>query len=242
MASPAQIKKAKQLIYEVFDILDKSGLNTEQYKEKFSKMSDKEFIKFVSLEFPYRFYDKPFVTNVSMEDINKACNKLGVPLLEKVQLPYLYQNKDGESVNTLECLVGYYHHKKVQQFVTHKNSMSSDIDDRDMKTGLLTGFDKNGKSSDREIESLAFLGLEDTMTEFTRPRADAMKSKNMMYNQINTTGQVSLNDIPIDIDDSLAKNLLNTYLIGALLNSNLINQDYYLPYTIKGKKKELLRK
>ena len=68
-----------------------------------------------------------------------------------------------------------------------------------------------------------------------------MRSKNMMYNTINTIGQVSLEDIPIDPDDSLSKNLLNAYLIGSHLKSNLILQDYYLMYTLKSKGKTIER-
>ena len=67
------------------------------------------------------------------------------------------------------------------------------------------------------MESLAVMGFEKSVEEFSRPRADAMRSKNMMYNTINTIGQVSLEDIPIDPDDSLSKNLLNAYLIGSHL-------------------------
>lgn len=236
------IEWCKQIIYEAFDKVDKNRYNTDYYKEKFSKMSDEQFIKFASQPFPYRYHDKPFVSNPTLSDISAGLKVLGVPLLEKLNLPHLYSDKDGNPVNTQECLVGYVHLKKMQQFVTKKNSMSTEIAQRDMKTGLLTGHDKNGKSTDREIESLAIMGLEKCMEEFGRPRADAMNSKNVMYNTINSTGRVRLEDLPKDPDDSLSKNLLNTYLIGAHINSNLINQDYMLPYTMKEKKIEIGRK
>ena len=80
------------------------------------------------------------------------------------------------------------------------------------------------------------------MLELSRPRADSMKSKNQMYNEINTKGQVSLSELDISHDDSLAKNMLNTYLLGSMINSNIINQDYYLPITLKDKKKSLEKK
>ena len=70
----------------------------------------------------------------------------------------------------------------------------------------------------------------------SRPRADAMRSKSSMYSTINTLGQVSLDDAPVDEDDSIAKNTMNAYLLGSLLNSNLINKDYYLQYTLDRKK------
>lgn len=234
-----QRQEIESLIYSVFDTLDNTKTNSEHYKKLFAKMDDKGFEKFISLRFPYRFHVTPFKIEPTMDDVKKACDKLGVPLFEKLNLPYLYENENGEPVTSMECLVGYVHLKKVQQFITKKNSMSIDISQRDMKTGLLTGFDKNGKTTDREMESLAALGLEDTMREFAKPKADSMKSKNAMYNTINTTGMVSLEDLPDEIDDSLAKNLLNTYLLGAHINSNLINQEYYLPYTLKNKQKQI---
>lgn len=235
-------EEVEALIFQVFDAIDPSKTNTEHYKKLFASMTNEQFLKFVSLRLPYRYHEKPFVTEPDMNDIEKGCNILEIPLMEKLNLPYLYVNKDGKPVQSKEAMVIYIPIKKVKQFITKKNAMSVDISQRDMKTGLLTGFDKNGKTSDREFEALAVMGLENTMTEFARPKADAMKAKNQMNNTINTTGMVSLEDITIDEDDSLAKNLLSTYLIGSLLNSNLINQDYYLPITLKNKKKQVERK
>jgi hypothetical protein len=234
-------QEIEELIYKFFDALDPSKTNSDHYKSIFAKMSNEEFLKFCKLRFPFKFHIKPFEIQPTMNEVKKALDLLGVPLLEKVNLPYLYENKNGIPVQTEECLVGYVHLKKVKQFITKKNSMSTDISQRDMKTGLLTGKDKNGKTSDREMESLAVMGFEKSIEEFSRPRADAMRSKNMMYNTINTIGQVSLEDIPIDPDDSLSKNLLNAYLIGSHLKSNLILQDYYLMYTLKSKGKTIER-
>lgn len=235
-------EEVEALIYQVFDAIDPSKTNSEHYKKLFSKMSNEQFLKFVSLRFPYRYHEKPFVTEPDMSDIEKACKILGIPLMEKLNLPYLYTNKDGIPAQSKECLVMYIPLKKVKQFITKKNAMSVNTSSRDMNTGLLLGVDKNGKESDREFEALSVMGLEKTMEEFARPRADAMKAKNQMYNTINTTGMVTLDELPKDEDDSLSKNLLNTYLIGSLINSNLINQEYYLPITLKNKQRQVERK
>lgn len=240
-------KKQRQdieaLILEVFYTIDKSNTNTDHYKKLFAKMTDDQFYKFISAKFPYRFHEKPFVTEPSMHECRVALEKIGKePLYCKVNLPYLYTNKDGVPVNTRETLVVWIPLKKVKQFLTKKNSMSIDISTRDMKTGLLTGVDKNGKTSDRDMESLAVAGLDATINEFSKYRADSMNAKNELYNLININGTVTQKEVPVDIDDSLSKNLLNTYLIGSGFNSNLINQGYYLPYTIKNKQKKIERK
>ena len=235
-------KECEDLIYKVFDALDPSKANSNYYKEKFSKMSNDQFKKFISLRFPYRFHITPFEIEPTMTEIDKALKILNVPMLEKVALPYLYEDENGNPVTSKECLVGYLHIKKVQQFVTKKNAMSVDIAQRDMKTGLLISHDKNGKESDREFESLVINGLTNTMKEFSTIRADAMEAKNLAYNTINTTGSVSLKELQIDQNDSLSKNLMNVYLLGACIYSNVVNEDYYLPYTLANKKKELERR
>lgn len=227
-------------IIEVLDIMDPTKTNSEHYKKKFAKMNNNQFYDFISLDFPYRFHTKPFEIEPNVSQSEKALKALGVPLFEKVNLPYLYRNKDGVPVSSKECMVGYLHLKKVQQFITKKNAMSTDITIRDMKTGLLTGHDKNGKTSDREMESLAAMSLYHTMEEFSRSRADAMNAKNAMYNLINTKGEVSLKEVPIDPDDSLSKNLMDAYMIGSHLKSNLITDDYYTAYTIKERKRKTL--
>ena len=237
----AKRKQIESLVYETFDKLDTTGQNTNYYKELFADMSDQEFERFIKKDFPFRFHTKAFEISPSMSDINNACKVLAVPLLEKVALPYLYENTEGVPVNSKECLVGYIPLKKMKQFITKKNDMFTEISERDMKTGLLVSFDKNGNTSDREMEALAVMGLDNTMTEFSRHRADSMRAKSTFYSTINTVGQVSLKDAPVDIDDSLAKNLMNTYLIGSMLNSNLVNQDYYLPKTLRDRQRAVER-
>lgn len=228
-------------IYQFFDIIDPTKTNSEHYKEKFSKMDNKQFGKFISLKFPYRVHVKPFEISPSFDNMKKAADFLNIPIMEKIHLPYLYKNSKGESVTTLECLVGYAPIKKVKQFITKKNAMSTSISERDMKTGLLVSDSKNGKTSDKEAESLAVMGLDKALMEFSKPKADSMSSKNLMYNIISTKGQVYQSELPLGSDESLAKNLINTYLIGCHINSNLINQDYLLPYTIQEKKKKVVR-
>ena len=122
--------------------------------------------------------------------------------------------------------------------LTKKNHTSINTEKRDMKTGLLTSDDKGGKETDREFESLATMGLDYTMDEFARPKADAMGAMAQMSSEILAKGYVSDEDITVENNDSLGKNLMNAYLIGAHLHSNLIDQDYYTPYTLKKQKRK----
>lgn len=237
----AKRKKAEELIYSTMDILDSTGTNTMYYKQKFSKMSDSEFIAWAKKPLCIRFHTKPFEIEPTMTDIKNALTLLGTPLLQKVALPYLYVNQDGEPVWSKEAMVIYIHIKKMKQFLTKKNSVPLSIESRDMKSGLLTGHDKGGKESDREMEALTVMGMGETMKELATYRADFMDSKSYAYQTIAATGKLTQSDIDVDNKDSLAKNLLNAYMVGALLNSNIVNADYMLPITLSGKKKAVTR-
>lgn len=234
-------EKAELLIYQVLDSADKTKTNSDYYRKIFSTMTDEDFFNFCKRRLPFRFHQELFKVEPKMYDIVDAFKVLNKPLLEKVKLPYVFINKDGEPVETQECLVLYIHLKRMKQMLTKKNSTALNIDKRDMKTGLLTGDDKGGKETDREFESLAVMGLEYTMDEFARPKADAMAAMAQMSNIILSQGFVSEKDIQVSKDDSIGKNLLNVYLIGAHIHSNLVDIDYYTPYTARNKQKQIER-
>lgn len=227
-----QREEIENLVLSSMSILDKSGTNTEYYKDLFARLSDTQFQTFISKKFPFKFHYKPSVVEPSMDDATKALDSIGVPLMEKISEPHVYTNKDGVPVNTKECLVIYIHHKPVQQFITKKNKWSMDTANRDMKTGRLVGADKGAVTSDREFESMAVQGMDKTMREFYTVKADAMSAKNYANNIIGTTGMLRLDDVPIDVDDSLSKNLMNVYMIGAHINSNILNEGNYTQYTL----------
>ena len=239
--SKAQRKKIEDYIIGFFDVLDKSGTNSRYYKELFATMTDAQFLTMIKKKYPFKFQMRQSVTEPTMADCVEACDYTEVPLLESIYVPYLYKDKDGHAVKTAKCMVGYQHHKKVQQIVTKKSKWSLETSNRDMKGGRLIGQDKGTAISDREFEGLATLGLYNTMYEFARPKADAMQAKAAMNAAISTKGYVSQEDIPNDPDDSLSRHLVDVYMMSALLETNLLNQDGYTQYTLKNKKKKVER-
>ena len=68
-----------------------------------------------------------------------------------------------------------------------------------------------------------------------------MNDKSRANQQIKTLGQVRLDDLANDKTDSLSKNTLSVYFIGAQINSNLVDTDYLTPYTLKQKKLRMER-
>lgn len=231
-----QRAKAEDLIYKVMDALDHTGSMSKYYAALFKPMNDKQFLDYISKKFPYRFQTRIFKIEPTFVEIEKAANILGVPIMEKVYTPDLYVNKDGQPVTTKEALVVYIHIKKMKQFLTKKNAISTNIASRDNKTGRLVGHDKNGATSDREMESLVVSGMDNTIKELSRARADSIEAKQAMYSTISSLGTVSLNDIPEDKTDVLSKNMMNVYMIGSHINTNLINIDNMTPQTLANRR------
>lgn len=238
--------ECERLIYKIMGILDDSekrggSPNAEYFAGIFSQMNDEQFKEYITKPFSLYYQTQGIKYEPQMNTITKALDEIKVPLLEPVYLPYKYKDSSGRPMKTKKCLVIYIHIKRMKQLLTKKNGMSIEAKTRDAKTGLLTGVDKNGKESDREMESLAVSGLYNTMKEFSRPRADSMNDKSFMDSRIRTLGQVRLSDLPDDPTDSLSKNLLSAYMIGAQLQSNLVNSEYLTPYTMKQKQMRINR-
>ena len=80
-----------------------------------------------------------------------------------------------------------------------------------------------------------------TLKELTTFRADYMNAKTQAYATISTEGRLSEKDMDIEKEDSLAKNMLNYYMISAGLYTNILNKDYMLPSTISGKERRVTR-
>jgi hypothetical protein len=234
--SKATRAKVEKHIYSALDIYDKSGMNTEKYKKFFASLSDDEFYKWAQKPYPIVLYLSLYKTNIMMEDILDALKFIKVPYIEKIYDPAVYQ-EEGKVLTSKNCAVIYLHMKRESQMTSKKNAMSTDIASRDMNTGLLLGEDKNGKMTDRENESLIVNGLEYTYREFGYPRADNMDSKNDMYNIIGTTGRVTQAELNMRKSESLATGIIDAYLVGAGLKSNLKADDYILPYTLEQENK-----
>lgn len=228
-------KECEEKIYKYLKIIDKTGQNTEYYKKKFAAMSDKEFVDFFKQDFPLKFQTKVFEIEPTMTDILDGLKFLGVPALEKIAMPFMYENNNGEPVSTLPVIVVYLFIRRMKQMVQKKVGYSVNISKRDYRTGLLIDTDKNGNSTDREFESLVVMGLDKTTKELATYRADSMQAKSAFYQTINLNGQVSQSDVPVENEDSIARNLISAYLLGSHIESNLVMDQvpHHLPRTLK---------
>lgn len=227
-------KEIEQLIYDTFDAMDPSGMNTERYRNEFSNMDDKQFEKFMKdfLKNPdenFILEIAEFENDLTMDNMEKAAKVLGIPLYEYVYMPHLTMDKKNIVVSKEKCLVGYINVKRTQQLLHKKNGISVSNEKVSALTGQVTAKDKNSRDSDIEATLLVSLDADAILQELHGPRADDMVMKREMMNSIATKGYVSLEDLPNVPTNKTTLTSVNTYIIGSQLKSDLISDSYILP-------------
>lgn len=220
-------KKFMTYLCDCMDLLDPSGENSKAYHELFDPMSDKEFDAYVRKFFAddkANFYLEiiEFERDLKIENIKKCADFMKVPLFERVTLPYLTGDPNNAPVTPEPVAVGYIHEKRMQQTLLKKNSGSIDIKKRNPKTGQVINEDKNARNSDVESFSLVAIGANEALKEFMGPRADDMKAKNQMYNEISKKGYVSMSELDNDPENKVALNTLDAYFYMQGLSTNLV--------------------
>ena len=214
-------KKVEKLILDFMKTIDKSNVNYEFYKNKFSNMSDSEFYNlFKNTKFPIRVHSKGFDT-IKMKDIQETLSLLNVPMYENVNLNYIYKDDNGNAVQTNPCTVGYLHIPKLRQMNVKKSNNGIDISKSNPKTGELVGTSKVVAMTDREFESASIFDLNNTIKEMATFRSDDIQNFNNAYNAIINKGTVNNSDLDDEYNNLSRKNLFVS-LIGSQIDSNLI--------------------
>ena len=213
----------------ILNTLDPSGANSKLYHEKFDKMSDNQFDSYIKRFFEddkQNFYLEivEYERDLTMENINTCAEMMGVPLYERIALPYLTGDKENVLVSKSEVPVGYIHEKRMPQTLMKKSAASIKIEKRNPKTGQVVGEDKNARNSDSEVYSLATLGAMSALKEFMSARADDMKAKNEMYAAIAKNGYVSLEELSDDPKDKVALSTFDVYFLMQGLRTNMVDR------------------
>lgn len=222
-------------LLKVMNLLDPTGQNAKIYQEKFEKMSDTQFDKYIRAFFnnpKQNFYLEivEYERDLTIENIEKCSEYMKVPLLERIALPYLTNDPNNVITTPYPVPVGYIHEKRMQQTLMKKSAGSTDIKKRSQLTGQVTGEDKNARNSDLETYSLAAIKAMNALQEFMGPRADNEKARNEMYNDIAKNGYVSLLDLDLkDPYNKTALNTFSTYYIMQGIQTNLIGDINRIP-------------
>ena len=237
----------EETIYTFFTLIDPTGANTAKYKAFFGKMTDDQFKSFFDKFFKdntaYLTIDvEAYKNDLKMVNIYKAANYLKVPLFETVMEPFFNKNDDPNSGKTVASArkvpVGYIHMKPVQQMVRKKNHTSLSIDQRDPRTGQVSGDDRTVQFSIDENYGLMAHNAKALLKEFMSVRADDMVMKQEAYSDIRKNGYVSMADLTDDVNNKTALNTFNVYLLAMHMKSDLVDEGYMLNRNLERNERE----
>ena len=232
------IKDRRKVFMDYLDAimnkLDPSGTNSKLYHEKFDKMTDNQFDSYIKRFFEddkQNFYLEivEYERDLTMENINACAEMMGVPLYERIALPYLTEDKENVLVSKTAVPIGYIHEKRMPQTLMKKSAASIKIDNRNPKTGQVVGDDKNARNSDSEVYSLATLGAMNALREFMGPRSDDTKAKNEMYAEIAKNGYTSLENLSDSPENKIALNTFDVYFLMQGLRTNMVDRLENIP-------------
>ena len=222
-------------LLKVMNLLDPTGDNARIYQEKFSAMTDVQFDRYMKDFFSdakAQFYLEivEYERDLTIENVQKCADYMKVPLFEHVAYPYLTNDPNNVIVSRYPVPVGYIHKKRMPQYLLKKSAGSTKIAKKSPLTGQVTGDDKNARNSDLETYSLTALGANAANQEFMGPRADNMKAKSEMYNDIAKNGYTSLGDMDLqDPYNKVALNTMDTYFTMMGISTNLISEIDQIP-------------
>lgn len=185
--------KYEKWAYNLFDKLDSSGYNTEQYRKNFGKMSDKEFIDMcvnmlkkddfnLSLEIDTKHDD------LTLNKIAKIAEDEGIKLTEYVFMPF--RNPSGKPMCTLTRVPVIYSQIRrfFGQILQHKNSISNKNTRINPLTGQVIDEDKTASETNIQTYALSVMNQKNVIKEMLGPRADDHVAKQNMLAQIENSG------------------------------------------------------
>jgi hypothetical protein len=214
----------KEILKWIDKLCPGNGENKKLYETMFSKMSDEAFDKFISdLETGVKSLCV-INPNFSKNGLDTARNlklakELGHEFFQRVWVPakngvpsYLTPNK---------YLIIDLPLRRQAQLLDKKISIPEDNNSVDNMTGQPTGKSKGSKISYPEVQVLAALNQEQSLTELLKYRGGDQKGFNAMNTMISRTGHVSLDAIEPYSGEVKSTHSLQVMLNGMMLKNTL---------------------
>lgn len=189
----------------------KTSKNYLAYKETLESLSDAEFTKFVNKGI-LRVKVVPTEGTFKLDNINKTMkNMIGLPLEERVTIPFLYSDDDiGDIISDKAQTILRIPVIKLMQTALGENRYISSISNRD-KSNQVVGESKGGGISDVETSMLLSAGYDSVIKELFTFRADNDIAKKEAYSNIVTKGSTNIPEAP-DEGKVALKYIVATYV------------------------------
>lgn len=214
---PGRRTEAQAYILQWIDELDRSGHNRKIYEAKFAAMSDADFdamIQGIKAKTVHLAIISPNFSEVRLTVQNNfdVADKFGHNFFQRVNIP----SKNGLPAYTTPrpYLIMDLPVRRQAQLLEKKISIPEHNNSVDDLTGQPTGASKGSRVSYPEIQVLAALGLNQSLTEFLKYRGGDEKGFNAMNIMLKRSGGVSMDAIEPYAGGVKATQTLKNYLTG----------------------------
>jgi len=210
-------KAAESEILTWIDRMCPGSDNTKLYKAKFAGMDDAAFEQFIndldSEKVQLAIVSPNFGANQLDTGRNlQLAKELGHNFFPRIQVPA--KNGMPAYITPVRYLVADFPLRRQAQILDKKISIPEDNNSVDNFTGQVTGASKGSRISYPEVQVLAALGLDKSLTEFLKYRGGDERGFNAMNTMIGRTGGVSMDAIAPYAGTVRSTHTLNVFLTG----------------------------
>jgi hypothetical protein len=211
------------IIKYISKLLPDSG-NDKIYIDLFASMSDKQFDDFMKSINEGKTKLAIITPNLSK---NKLSIERNLKIAEELRHNFferIWMNSDNDVppyLSTVPYIIVDLPLRRQAQLLVKKISIPEDNKSIDDFTGQPTGKSKGSKISYPEVQILAALNLEDSLTELLKYRGGDTKGFNAMNDSVSKTGGVSLDAIKHLGSEVTSTTTLHTLLVSMHLSTTL---------------------
>lgn len=219
-------KAAENFILKYIDKLLPGSQNTTIYKDLFKSMSDQDFDEFMTKIETNQIRLAIIVPNFGKESLNVERNfsiakELGHNFFQRL---WIGIDEYKKYLTPIPYLVVDLPLRRQAQLLVKKISIPEDNNSVDDLTGQPTGKSKGSKISYPELQVLAAMGYDNSISELIKYRGGDTKGFHAMNTVISRTGKVSLKQIEPYAGGVESTRTLYSILTGMHLKNNVVNK------------------
>lgn len=215
---------AEAFILKQLQELAPKGETASFYKERFDKMSDKDFAEFIERLANGQEHLVLIVPNFSNSGLSvernlKLAKQLGHKFFQRLWIGK--QDDQPAYLTPIEYLVVDLPVRRASQLLIKKISVPEHNKTIDILTGQPTGDSKGSKISYPEVQNLAAMGLENCVVEFMKYRGGDLKGHNALNAMISRYGEAKQETLKNFASGVESTKTLKTFLSSMHLRSTL---------------------
>ena len=216
-------KRFVKTVCDELDIIDRSGVNSQRFREKMDSLSDTAFHKamedLANGKWQLRVEMPNFINKFNTDDLLLVAQRVGAKIFHR--LKFTDESTGMKYLSPIPYPVLLLPVARTQQTIEKKLSTQSADKQIDALTGQKVGSDKGAGISNPEIQALYTRGRTQVLKELVAIRGGNVPAYGEFRSFLESSGEVSLNQLD-PFSRTRASVVLQQLLLGMHLDSNLV--------------------